>query len=141
VASVAASAALAGAMARRARAGTARRARARAAILLQRLRTGTPGAARGTGTSGSARSLNGTVSLVNGSTLTVKDSSGGVFQVKLTGTTQIIETKSATASALKVGQPLTVAGTLDSQGAITATVIAILLALPQTNRPEATATP
>ncbi len=101
-------------------------------------RRGTPGAGFGNGNS-SFRGLNGTVSQLNGKILTIADSSGGSYTVTLTAQTQIITTKSATASALKVGEPLTVVGKPGSQGTITANTIAILLTLPQ-RKPTATPT-
>lgn len=76
------------------------------------------------------RGLVGTVSQLNGNTLTITDNTGAAFTVTLTAQTQIVETTSATAAALKVGEPLTVVGRPGSQGAIAANTIAILLNLP-----------
>ncbi len=90
---------------------------------------GTPGTGSGTGTS-TFRGISGTVSQLNGDILTVTDSTGAAYTVTITAQTQIVETKSVTATALKVGQPLTVTGTAGSQGAIKASAIAILLSLP-----------
>lgn len=89
---------------------------------------GTPGA---NATSTTFRGLNGTVSQLSsdGTTLTVADSSGGNYTVTISATTQIVETKSVTSAALKVGQALTVNGTA-KQGTVTAATIAILLTLP-----------
>jgi len=116
---------------------------------------GTPGAgrgaaaacftrARGKSTPGAGgnnfRGLLGTVSHLNGSTLTITDNTGADFTVTLTAQTQIIETMSATATALKVGQALTVTGRADGQGTIQASLVAILLAVP-TRRGTPTATP
>lgn len=111
--------------------------------------SGTPGARRGgtgsnpcfagRGRSGSAtpgtgannfRGLVGTVSQVNGDMLIITDSAGASYTVTLTAQTQIIETKSATSAALKVGEPLTIAGKPGSQNAVVANTIAILLSLP-----------
>lgn len=107
---------------------------------------GTPGARRGTGTnpcfanrgrSGKAtpgtssfRGLTGTVSQLNGNTLTISDTSGTAYIVTITPQTQIVETKSTTAAALKIGQALTVSGTASKQGALVANQVAILLKLP-----------
>jgi hypothetical protein len=105
---------------------------------------GTPGAgrgaaacftrARGNGTPGAGatnfRGLLGTVSHLNGTTLTITDSAGADFTVTLTAQTQIIETMSSTATALKVGQALTVTGRAASQGSIQASLVAILLVVP-----------
>jgi hypothetical protein len=101
-------------------------------------KNGTPGTGTGTGTSG-FRGLVGTVSQVNGNVLTISDSSGASYTVTLTAQTQIIETKSATAAALKVGEPLTAVGKPGSQNTFAASSIAILLALP--TRRGAAATP
>lgn len=84
----------------------------------------------GTGAT-SFRGLSGTVSQVSGDILTVTDSAGASYTVTLTAQTQIIETKSTTAAALKVGEPLTVVGKPGSQSTVTASSIAILLTLPK----------
>lgn len=115
---------------------------------------GTPGTKRGTGTNpcfanrgrfgkatpgtSSFRGLTGTVSQLNGNTLTVSDTSGTAYIVTITPQTQIVETKSVTAAALKIGQALTVSGTANKQGAIAANQVAILLKLP-TRTPPPTA--
>jgi hypothetical protein len=88
------------------------------------------GATPGTGNNANFRGIVGTISQVNGSLLVITDNTGASYTITLTGQTQITETKSATAAALKVGEPLTVIGRADSQGAVTASTIAILLALP-----------
>lgn len=107
-------------------------------------RSGTPGANTNPcfanrGRSGSAtpgtgnanfRGLVGTVSQVNGDILVITDSAGASYTVTLTTQTQIVETKSATAAVLKVGEPITAVGKPGSQNAVAATTIAILLSLP-----------
>jgi hypothetical protein len=70
------------------------------------------------------------VSQVNGNTLIVTDTTGASYTVTLTAQTQIIETQSATAAALKVGEPLTAVGKPDSQNVVAASTIAVLLSLP-----------
>jgi hypothetical protein len=95
---------------------------------------GTPGANTTT-----FRGLNGTVSQLSGNVLTITDTTGADYTVTITSQTQIVETKSANAAALKVGQPLTVVGTANSQGTITATTVLILLSLPR--RAAGTPTP
>ncbi|MGH2507025.1 MAG: DUF5666 domain-containing protein [Ktedonobacteraceae bacterium] len=86
-----------------------------------------PGAGNGTGTGTPAfRGLVGTVSQLNGTTLTITETTGSSFTVTITPQTQIIETQAATATALKVGVRLTVVGGADSQGTIAANTIAIL---------------
>ncbi len=85
----------------------------------------------GTGTSsGNFRGLTGTVSGLNSTNLTITDTSGSDFSVTITPQTQITETQSITASALKVGMALSVSGTTNSQGMLAARSIIILLRLP-----------
>lgn len=86
---------------------------------------GTPG----TGTRG-FRGLVGTVSQLHGNTLGITDTAGASYTVTITPQTQILETQSATAAALKVGVLLTVAGRADSQGHIAANTVALLPNLP-----------
>lgn len=83
------------------------------------------------------RGIIGTVAHVSSKSLAVTDTAGQTYTVTITTQTQIIETKSVTAAALKVGQPLQVNGT-NKQGVVTANTVAILLSLPE--RP-ATPTP
>lgn len=87
---------------------------------------GTPGA----GANNNFRGLVGTVSHLSGNVLTITDSSGADYTVTITPQTQIVETKSATAAALKVGQALTVTGRTSGKGEISASLVAILLSLP-----------
>ena len=89
--------------------------------------SGTPGA--------TSHALLGTVSQVNGTTLTITDPTGASYTVTLTAQTQIIGTRSASAAALKVGKPLTVTGKGSNQNSIAANTIEILLSLP--DRPSA----
>jgi hypothetical protein len=117
-------------------------------------RNGTPGAARGNiacfarargnGTPGAGagafRGLVGTVNHLSGNTLTITDNTGADFTVTLTTRTQIIETRNATAAALRVGQAITVTGRMGGQGSIVANLVAILLSLP-TRLATPTATP
>lgn len=107
-------------------------------------RNGTPAAGRGNtacfarprgnGAPGvgasSFRGLVGTVSHLSGNTLTITDSAGADFTVTITARTQIVETRGATAAALKVGQAIAVTGRAGSQGRIQANLVAILLSLP-----------
>jgi hypothetical protein len=76
------------------------------------------------------RGITGTVAQVNGNLLTVTDFSGTDFIVTITSATQILMTQTATASALQAGVPVTVIGTRDNQGVLTARSITILLRLP-----------
>jgi Domain of unknown function (DUF5666) len=105
--------------------------------------TGTPGTGRtrnascfrrGLGAnaaaSGSANSTNitGTISQLSSSTLTVTDVQGATYTLTLNGSTKIFQYKSATAKELKTGAPITVTGTDNGQGGITAQSITVLLA-------------
>jgi Domain of unknown function (DUF5666) len=84
-----------------------------------------------TGTS-NFRGLAGTVSQLSSSTLTITDSTGSDYSVTITPQTRIVETRSVTASSLKVGFALTVSGTANNQSVITARTVMILLKLPTT---------
>lgn len=86
------------------------------------------GGGNGAGNGGAQafRGLIGTVSQLNGNTLSITDTTGTSFTVNITAQTRIIETQSATAAALKVGVMLTAVGRADSQGTIAANTIAIL---------------
>lgn len=96
---------------------------------------GTPGASNA-----NFRGLVGTVRQVNGDILTITDTAGASYTVTLTAQTQIVDTKSATAAALKTGEPLAVVGKPGSQSTVTASTIAILLSLPRRSG-QGTATP
>lgn len=84
----------------------------------------------GTGNNAAFRGIVGTVSQVNSSLLVITDNTGASYSLTLNAQTQIVATKSATSAALKVGEPLTIIGKPANQGAVTASSIAILLALP-----------
>lgn len=100
------------------------------------------GTSGNTGNSGNStnnfRGLVGTVGQLNGTSLTITDTSGAAYTVTITPQTRIVQTASVTAAALKVGQPLTIVGKAGSQGTIAASSIAILLSLPT---PRSTPTP
>ncbi|GCF08759.1 hypothetical protein [Dictyobacter arantiisoli] len=100
-------------------------------------RSGTPGTnggfgggANGGASRGNANRLIGTVSQVSGDILTVTDFSSNDYSLTLTSKTQITQTKTVTASALKAGQNITLLGTAVSgnNGAITARSVSITLA-------------
>lgn len=95
---------------------------------------GTPG----TGTNTNFRGLIGTVSHLSGNILTITDTAGSDYTVTITAQTQIVETKNTTASALKVGQAVTVTGKASGQGGINASLVAILLNLPTRAAPPTT---
>ena len=101
--------------------------------------SGTPGAS-GNGTS--RQTINGTISQINGTAITVTDSSGNDFTVTLTATTRMTALQTVTASDLQVGQAVTITGTANSQGVINASAVALLQALPtRRGTPTPTATP
>jgi hypothetical protein len=111
--------------------------------------TGTPGASGrpgfGKGTPGTfgggqgRQSINGTVSQVNGDTLTVTDTSGNNFTLTLTAATRITDQQTVSASNLQSGEAVTITGTANSQGVISASSVSILQGLPG-RRPTATPT-
>ncbi len=103
--------------------------------------TGTPGTGRtrnascfrrglGANAAGGTNSTNitGTISQLSSSTLTVTDVQGATYTLTLNGSTKIFQYKSATAKELKTGAPVTVTGTDNGQGGITAQSVTVLLA-------------
>jgi hypothetical protein len=97
---------------------------------------GTPGTS---GTSQSRQTVNGTVSQINGKTLIVTDTSGNNITVNLTATTRITAQQTFSASDLHSGVAITVIGTANSQGVISASSVSLLQGLPN-RRPRATPT-
>jgi hypothetical protein len=89
--------------------------------------SGTPGAFSG-GTN--RQTINGTVSQINGNSLTVTDTSGNDFTVTVTATTRMTEQQSVTASDLQTGEAVTITGSANSQGVITASSVSLLQTLP-----------
>ena len=85
----------------------------------------------GTATAAGRQSVSGTIAQMNGSTLVVTDASGNDFSIQVTKTTRIGKTETATASDLKSGLTVTVAGTKDSQGVLHATYIVISARIPR----------
>lgn len=81
-----------------------------------------------------ARAITGSVGQFNGSTLVVSAPTGDDFTITLDKTTQILQSKSVTASALKAGMKITVVGTPDSHGVITAQAVTILLSNTKTGQ-------
>lgn len=65
----------------------------------------------------------GTVKLVDGDTLYVRDGSGKLVKVKVTGSTTVRITKSGKVSQLKPGQRVVAQGKKGSDGTVTATTI------------------
>jgi hypothetical protein len=102
-------------------------------------RTGTPGT--GTFNAGQNRQVvTGTISQISGNAVTLANSNGDDFIVNLTPSTRITAMVAATANEIKSGQAITVTGTANAQGGISATSVSILQGLPRL-RPNTTATP
>ena len=112
-------------------------------------RSGTPGASGGSGfgsgtpgASGSGQlrqTVNGMVSQISSNTLIVTDTSGNDLTVTLTASTRITTQETVPVSDLRSGAAVTVTGTANSQGVISATSVSILQGLP-IRRPTATPT-
>ena len=100
-------------------------------------RTGTPGAF---GAGQNRQVVNGTISQISGNAVTLSNANGDDFIVNLTPTTRITAQVTASVQNLKSGVPVTITGTANTQGVISATSVSILQSLP-TGRPTATATP
>ncbi len=112
--------------------------------------TGTPGAFGGSGFGGSGtpgasgggqarQTVTGTVSQINGTMLTVTDTSGNNITANLTATTRITAQQTFSASDLHGGVAVTVIGTANGQGVISASSVSPLQGLPN-RRPRATPT-
>ncbi len=78
------------------------------------------GGGAGAGGTTSANTLTGTTGQLSGSTLTITDLQGSNYTVTLDAATQIVQFQSATASALKNGASITLTGSANSKGVITA---------------------
>lgn len=90
-------------------------------------RTGTPGS----GSSGSSlQTISGTISQVNGNSLVVTDTSSNDFTLTLTNTTRMTQVQTATTSDLHAGEIVTITGSANSQGVISASSISILQGIP-----------
>jgi hypothetical protein len=79
------------------------------------------------GAAANTRGIMGTVSQLNGKTLTVTDVNQADYTVTLNSTTQIIQTSQASATSLQVGMSINVVGMRNAQGVITARSVTILL--------------
>jgi hypothetical protein len=87
----------------------------------------TAGGSTGTGSSSSssAPAVIGTVVAVTGDVWTIKDVGGTTHKVTVTGTTPIREESAIAGAEVKAGQSVTVEGTKDSGGAVTASKITV----------------
>jgi hypothetical protein len=85
------------------------------------------GAGAGTGASGGTGAASGvtigTVKLVDGKTLYVTDAQGNIVKVTTGGSTKVTESKDGKISDLKAGQSVTVLGSKNSDGDVTATTV------------------
>jgi uncharacterized lipoprotein YehR (DUF1307 family) len=91
------------------------------------------GAGQGTGTSAQSRqTINGTLGQLNGNTLVVTDASGADYTIGLTSTTRIIGESVISAADLRNGESVTVVGSSNSQGVISAS--SVLIGLNLSNR-------
>lgn len=96
---------------------------------------GTPGAGAGQGAGTGAQSrqtINGTLGQLNGNTLVVTDASGADYTIGLTSTTRIIGENVVSAANLRNGESVTVVGSSNSQGVISAS--SVLIGLNLSNR-------
>lgn len=86
--------------------------------------TGAGAGTAGAGTAGAAAGVtSGTVKLVDGSTIYVTDATGNIVKVTTGGSTKVSETKAGKISDFKVGQSVTVRGSQQSNGDISATTV------------------
>ncbi len=91
---------------------------------------GTPGS-RSSGSSGqSFQTISGTISQVNGNSLVVTDTSSNDFTVTLTSTTRMTQQQTITASDLHTGTIVTIIGSANSKGIISASSVAVLQSIP-----------
>ena len=105
-------------------------------------RTGTPGTfgrpgsagAPGSGSNGSSgnnlQTISGTISQVNGNSLVVTDTSSNDFTVSLTSTTRMTQQQTVSASDLHSGEIVTISGSANSKGVISASSVSILQGIP-----------
>jgi uncharacterized lipoprotein YehR (DUF1307 family) len=95
---------------------------------------GTPGAGigQGAGAGQSRQTINGTLGQLNGNTLVVTDASGADYTIGLTPTTRIIGENVVSAANLRNGESVTVVGSPNSQGVISAS--SVLIGLNLSNR-------
>jgi hypothetical protein len=81
---------------------------------------GTPG---GTGATGGGNFTSGTISAVDGDTVTLTLTDGSTVKVKTSTDTTVTKSDTAAVTDLKKGETVTVIGTTDSSGNVTATTV------------------
>ena len=84
---------------------------------------GGSGTGTGTGTGAGGGATSGTIKLIDGNTIYVTNSSGNIVKITTGGSTTVSIAKSGTVSQLQPGQTITVRGTTDSSGNVTATTV------------------
>ena len=81
---------------------------------------GGPGAPPGGGAGAQGRPIDGTVTKVDGSTITVKGSDGTTYTVSTSSSTRVAAEKTATVASLEAGDTVSVMGAKASNGAVNA---------------------
>ena len=90
-----------------------------------------PGGAPGSGSNGqNFQTISGTISQVNASSLVVTDTSNNDFTVTINSSTRMTQQQTVAASDLHTGEAVTVTGNANSQGAISASTVAVLQGSP-----------
>jgi hypothetical protein len=90
---------------------------------------GFPGGGTGTGAEGAGTGragggfTSGTITSIDGDTVTLKTTDGSTVKVTTSGTTTVTKSDTATVSDLAKGETVTVVGTTDSSGNVTATTV------------------
>jgi Domain of unknown function (DUF5666) len=81
------------------------------------------------------RGITGTVGQLSATMLTVTTFNGDDYTVLLTHTTQVVQTNQVSASVLQAGMPVSLFGSSNAQGVLTAQSVIILLSLPARTTP------
>jgi len=101
-----------------------RRACAADSALARAPRAGSAASATGNGTTGPRGFTAGTITSIDGGTITLKLADGSTVKVTTSGSTTVTKTDPSTVSELATGDTTTVIGQPDSSGNVTATRIA-----------------
>ena len=84
---------------------------------------GGSGTGTGTGTGAGGGATSGTIKLIDGNTIYVTNSSGNIVKITAGSSTSVSIASNGTVSQLQPGQTVTVRGTTDSSGNVTATSV------------------
>jgi hypothetical protein len=84
---------------------------------------GGAGGATGGGGTSTAAAQTGTIKLIDGNTIYISLPNGNVLTVKTNGSTKVTVSTKSSLKSLKAGQTVTVGGTPDSSGTVTATTV------------------